>query len=163
MPENSQTIPETLYPTDSGLVIYDGLCVLCSSAVRFLLRIDKKKVLHFTSIKKTFASDHLNPEKRKSTQPESILYIENQKLYSGSEAIIMILIRIGSIWKSARLLRVIPLGFREFLYRIIAKNRYTIFGKKTTCDIPDEKHAARFLPEIDPDELVLLTKSTALN
>lgn len=163
MPENSQTIPKTHYPTDSGLVIYDGLCVLCSNAVKFLLRIDKRKVLQFTSIKQTLASDHQDKKKQKSTQPESILYIENQKLYSGSEAIIMILVRIGSIWKSARFLRVIPLGFREFLYRIIAKNRYTIFGKKTTCDIPDEKHAARFLPEIDPDELVLMTKSSALN
>jgi len=163
MPDNSQTIPKSHYPTDSGLVIYDGLCVLCSNAVKFLLRIDKRKVLQFTSIKQTLASDHQDPKKQKSSQPESILYIENQKLYSGSEAIIMILVRIGGIWKSARLLRIIPLGFREFLYRIIAKNRYTIFGKKNTCDIPDEKHAARFLPEIDPDELVLMTKSSALN
>jgi predicted DCC family thiol-disulfide oxidoreductase YuxK len=163
MPENSHTIPKKQYPTDSGLVIYDGYCILCNSAVKFLLRIDKKKILHFTSVKQTLNSDNNEPEKYKNTQPESILYIENQKLYSGSEAIIRMLTRVGGMWKSARFLRIIPLTFREYIYMIIAKNRYTIFGKKTTCEIPDEKHVARFLPEIDHDELVLLTKSTALD
>jgi len=38
-----------------------------------------------------------------------------------------------------------PKNIRDFLYRLVAKYRYRIFGKYESCRIPDEEEKDRFL------------------
>lgn len=133
----------------TNLVIYDGKCRFCSWSVRFLLSIDKKKILKFTT---------LMPEKNQNSgiTQESILYIENNHLYAQSEAVIRILNRVGGLWKMALVFLAIPPGIRDFFYRLMAKNRYRIFGIQENCELPDPENADRFIPELPEAELLAL-------
>ena len=90
----------------------------------------------------------------KSLMENRIVYIENEQLFTESEAIVRILSRIGGVWKPlAAMLSFIPRKWRDYLYRLIAKHRYRIFGKKKQCYITPIKYADRFVPEIDMEKI----------
>jgi len=139
-------------------VIYDGICRLCSGSVKFLLSIDKRKVLKFTTLTPIKNSDP-DVEKINNFQDrESILYIENKILYTESEAVIRIFNRIGGLWKIAMIFLIIPSVVRNFFYRLIARNRYKIFGVLDSCELPGPEYAGRFIPEISEAELQTLMR-----
>lgn len=140
--------------TANSLVVFDGFCVLCSASVKFLLKIDKNESLKFTTLRSGHSSDDHEKPGIKSSQSASIIYIEEEKVYTESEAILRILSRIGGIWKPvAALLGFIPRKWRDYLYRLIAKHRYRMFGKREQCFIAPGKHADRFVPEIDMENI----------
>jgi predicted DCC family thiol-disulfide oxidoreductase YuxK len=41
--------------------------------------------------------------------------------------------------------RILPRGLRDWLYRLVARNRYRWFGKSDTCMLPTPELRARFL------------------
>ena len=148
----SSAIP--LIKNGHGLVIFDGFCVLCSATVKFLLKIDKNKLLEFTTLHPLTSPDDQKEAGIKSAQPSSVAYIEEGEVYSESEAILRIFLRIGGIWKTvAILLKLIPRKWRDYLYRLIAKNRYRVFGTKKQCFIAPEKYSDRFVSKIENEDI----------
>ena len=140
--------------TGHGLVVFDGFCVLCSATVKFLLKIDKNKILKFTTLRQLASADGRKESGMQSKQLSSVIYIEEGEVYTESEAIVRIFRHIGGIWKPmAMLLGFIPRKWRDFLYRLIANNRYRIFGQKTQCFIAPKEYDNRFVPEIDEEEI----------
>ena len=145
-----------LSPVDSsdktarGLVVFDGFCVLCSASVKFLLKIDKNKILQFTTLRTPSSSNG----DENTEIPSTVIYMENNQVYTESEALVQLLKRIGGMWGTiAAMLRIIPRKWRDYLYRLIATHRYRIFGKKKQCFIAPEKFTDRFIQEIDVEEI----------
>jgi predicted DCC family thiol-disulfide oxidoreductase YuxK len=68
-----------------------------------------------------------------------------EHLLARSDAIIYVLSQLPGIWKFARAGRVLPRFFRDGLYKIVARNRYRVFGKHDSCMLPDPKHRHKFL------------------
>ena len=140
--------------TNSGLVVFDGFCVLCSATVKFLIKIDKNKLLKFTTLRSDPSRDNRNVNGIGTGQPASVIYIEKGQFYTESEAIIHLLKRLGGIWGMlSAIIRHIPRKWRDYLYRLIARNRYQIFGKKNQCFIPSNNYTDRFIPEMDMEEI----------
>lgn len=140
--------------TAHGLVVFDGFCVLCSSTVKFLLKIDKNKILKFTTLHHFPSSDGNEEASTSSKQADSVIYIENGIVYTESEAVVHLLKRMGGIWKPvSSMIRFIPRKWRDSMYRLIARNRYRVFGQKKQCFIAPKKYADRFFPEIDMEEI----------
>ncbi|MGB3226637.1 MAG: DCC1-like thiol-disulfide oxidoreductase family protein [Saprospiraceae bacterium] len=128
-----------------GIVFYDGECILCSKWIYFLSKADKKKKLLFASLDRF-------PELTKGFElikdvdlPDSIYYFKNNQLYYYSKAILKILMDLGGFWKIFSILYLIPKVLRDSIYKWIARQRYSIFGKRTSCSIPDEFEKSRFL------------------
>lgn len=137
MTDKEQNITKLHMLAQTSLVVFDGYCVLCSRTADFLLNADRGKKLSFAVVK--------FPEKTSQiTSDDTVLYIENNKLYSHSEAIIKILIRTGGIYRLATILLVFPKGFRDLIYNIIAKNRYRWFGRRQQCRMFPEAETNRF-------------------
>ena len=79
-----------------------------------------------------------------SANLNSIVYIKDEKYFLKSSAILYTLRDLGGVWKFFFILIVIPKFIRDFLYNLIAKSRYRIFGKKESCMIPNPKISVRF-------------------
>lgn len=130
-------------PGSKGLIVFDGYCFLCNNTVKFLLRIDKKEKFLFT---------HFESDTWKSLAPstpfkaDSIVYVTGNNHYIQSEAVLKILSELGYPWKVLNFIKFIPFNWREKLYRLIARNRYHIFGKRETCSVPGPRYSHRFLP-----------------
>ena len=114
---------------EQTILYYDGLCVLCNKSMRFIINRDRKK-----QFKIGFLDELKNQDKQ-----DSVVLIHKGIKYNYSNAVIKSLILIGGIYKLAALLFIFPKSLRDFVYKIIAKNRYKWFGKHNTCPtLPQE-------------------------
>jgi len=130
---------------DHPIIFFDGVCGLCNSFVDIILRADKKGIFRFSPLQGDTAKKYL------AEQPEepgdwSIVYIDENNIYEQSDATLKILERLGGIWGLLSIFSFLPRGFRNYIYRFIAVNRYKIFGKRDTCRIPTEQEKERFMP-----------------
>jgi len=128
-------------PHGEYVVIFDGECILCNRCVDILLRLDIRKRLRYTTSQGKFAKTH--PIK---IQIDSITFLENGIFHYKSTAILKILRSLGGIWIIANIFYIIPRFMRDFIYDIIAKHRYNIFGKMASCRIPNNDELNVFLP-----------------
>ena len=132
------------------IVLYDGVCGLCNRLVQFLLKRDNRDRLRFASLQSEFAAPLL---KRHSADPHDLdtVYVvidygqPGERLLARSDAILFLLSQLGGIWKLLGIGRVLPKAFRDAAYRIVARNRYRVFGKHESCLLPEPKHRNKFL------------------
>lgn len=130
---------------DGPVVFFDGVCNLCNASVQFILKRDRAQVFRFAPLQgETFLSLQ---HPAKNSAPDSIVLLENGKLYTESVAVLRIAGRLSFPWRLLALPGWLLPGFvRDPLYRCIARNRYRWFGKKETCYLPTAELKARFLP-----------------
>jgi predicted DCC family thiol-disulfide oxidoreductase YuxK len=127
------------------IIFFDGECNLCNGFVDLLLQIDRDAIFYLTPLQgKTAAT--LLPPLPVDREAWSIFYLDEQQLYSQSDAAIQIAKRLGGLWMLLSFTQLFPIPFRNHLYRIIASNRYRWFGQRPTCRIPSNQEQNRFLP-----------------
>lgn len=125
------------------IVFFDGVCNLCQGSVRYLIKYDKKGVLKFTSLQGNYAKDFVNETEIQSMQ--SILFFDGKMLHKNSTAVLKLSRLLGG-WHQLLLLGyILPRFFRDWLYNIVAKNRYRWFGKRDQCMLPSKGFENRFL------------------
>ena len=125
------------------IVFFDGVCNLCQGSVRYLIKHDKKGVLKFASLQGNYAKDFVNETEIQSMQ--SIIFFDGKILYKKSTAVLKLSSLLGG-WHQLLLLGyILPRFVREWLYNIVAKNRYSWFGKKDQCMLPSKGFENRFL------------------
>lgn len=125
------------------IVFFDGVCNLCQGSVRYLIKHDKKEVLKFASLQGNYAKDFVNETEIQSMQ--SILFFDGKMLYKKSTAVLKLSRLLGGWYQLLLLGYILPRFFRDWLYNIVAKNRYRWFGKKDQCMLPSIGFKNRFL------------------
>jgi predicted DCC family thiol-disulfide oxidoreductase YuxK len=128
------------------VVLYDGVCHLCDGTVKFLLKHDKKEALHFAALQSEFTKSILKSHSLSVLEtPETILFLDGENLYTHSEAVFQILKSLPAPWSWLHALSLLPASLTDFVYKIIAKNRYNWFGKEDQCLLPHPQWKERFL------------------
>ena len=128
------------------IVFFDGECSLCSSTVRFLLRYNHKGNLSFSSLQSvTGLKIAAIASKITEQQPDTILFLIDDKLFEYSTAALKIAEHLSFPWKSVTVFYLIPAFIRDSIYRFIAKNRYSWFGKEPFCTTGNKEYSARIL------------------
>ncbi len=127
------------------IVFFDGVCGMCNRFVDFLLPRDHRGVFLFAPLQGETARERLDAADVENIS--TIVLIDEQGVYRRSTAVVRILCRLGLGWKiTGFLLAMIPRPLRDLGYRLVARYRYAIFGKKETCRMPTLEERARFLP-----------------
>lgn len=122
------------------IIIFDGICGLCNKSVDMLIKLDKKKKFLYTSLQGEFIKTlNIDPK------VESIIYYENGEIFYKSTAILKIFRSLGGIWILTNIFYIIPRVIRDFVYDLIAKYRYTIFGEMLQCRIPKKEEEELFI------------------
>lgn len=127
------------------IIFFDGYCNFCNSQVNNILSIDKKNIFHFSALSSKFAINSLKGKIDKKSIGKSIVFLNNGIVYTKSEAVIMILSEIGGFYNLFSFFKIFPSFILDFFYNIIAKNRYTWFGKSENCFIPSKEISSRFI------------------
>ncbi|HKI49239.1 MAG TPA: thiol-disulfide oxidoreductase DCC family protein [Desulfobacteria bacterium] len=130
--------------TPSPVVLFDGVCKLCNDSVKFILQRDSKGRLKLASLQSDYGRAILEKHGKSSDPMDSIMLLEGDRLTAKSTAIIRISKYLDGMWPLCMITLVIPRFIRDFLYDIIAKNRYRWFGKYETCRLPDPEFEDRF-------------------
>jgi|SRR5210317_1574047 len=129
----------------TAIILFDGICLLCSSTVRFIMKNDSKNRFAFASLQSDAAKEILLQFPAKKNILESLILIEDGNLYESSAAVLRIGKKLGWKFKWIYLAHLIPFKLRERLYFWIARNRYRWFGKRASCYLPSEKEKSKFL------------------
>ena len=133
------------------IILYDGVCGLCNRLVQFLLKHDKQGRLRFASLQSDFAAKVLQRHGIDPKDLDTLHVIENyeqpgERVLQRSDAILRAGRELGGFWSvSAATATVIPRALRDVVYRLVARNRYRVFGKYDTCMLPEPNQRSRFL------------------
>lgn len=132
-------------PPDAPIILFDGVCHLCSASVRFVIRRDPHARCRFLPIqsgrgREIYRAHGLDPEK-----PDTLLVLAGGKVLLRSDAAIAIGRELGFPWSIASVGRILPRSLRDALYDFIAQRRYRWFGKDASCLVPTPEVRSRFL------------------
>ena len=76
---------------------------------------------------------------------DTYLFLADGRAYSMSEGYFQLAKRLGGIWRLFAMGRIVPRPVRDFVYRMIARNRYRWFGKTRACALLTPGQKARLL------------------
>lgn len=130
-------------PKESGIVYFDGVCSVCNGFIDFLITRDDNHSLQYATLQGETAQKNLSTDLYKDI--DSLIFQTSKKIYTQSNAALMSISSLGGFWKFALWLRLIPKFIRDTIYKTIAKNRYTWFGRRDTCRMPTENERGRIL------------------
>jgi predicted DCC family thiol-disulfide oxidoreductase YuxK len=128
-----------------NIVLFDGVCNLCNGLVRFIIKRDRNGKFKFASLQSEIGQQWLLRFGLAKNEFESFVLIEGDKYYVKSAAALIMLRGLGGIWKVFYVFILVPRPVRDFMYDLIAKSRYKIFGKRNICMIPTPELKERFL------------------
>lgn len=130
---------------NKSIILFDGVCILCNNLVEFIIKHDKKEQFLFASLQSDVAKEILLQFDLKKIDADSIILVENEKLYVKSTATLKIAKNLNGFIKIAYVGILIPSFFRDIVYHYIAKNRYKWFGKKDQCFVMNDCNKKRFI------------------
>lgn len=126
------------------IVLFDGVCNLCNSSVQFIIKKDPKGYFKFASLQSEVGYDLLT-QYGLNQNMDSIVLIENKTIYMRSTAALRICMKLHGFWKFLAIFLIVPPSIRDFLYKIVANNRYHWFGKRDSCMLPTPEMKNRFI------------------
>ncbi|MCA1054432.1 thiol-disulfide oxidoreductase DCC family protein [Rossellomorea aquimaris] len=127
-----------------SIILFDGVCNLCSHAVQFIIERDPKGNFRFASLQSN-AGERLRREHGIQASTDSIVLIKDGRAYVESTAALRVASGLKWPWKAFTVMLVIPRPIRDRLYQWVAKNRYKWFGKKDSCMMPSKETKDRFI------------------
>jgi predicted DCC family thiol-disulfide oxidoreductase YuxK len=134
----------------SATILFDGVCNLCNGFVQFVIRHDARGYFRFAALQSELgqallAAHGQPPAAAQLASPDSVILLDNGKLYSHSTAVLRIAQQLDGPWRLAVVGRLLPPGWRDVLYRFVARHRYRWFGRQESCLMPTPALRERFL------------------
>jgi len=128
----------------SSIVLFDGVCNFCNDSVNFIIRHDRDNKFKFATLQSDIGQE-LRAEYNVGEDIDSIVLIENDQAFTHSTAGLRIAKALGGIWSLGYVYIIVPAVIRDWFYKLFAKYRYRLFGKKEVCMIPTPDVRERFL------------------
>ncbi len=128
-----------------SLVLFDGVCNLCAKSVRFVLRHEMSSTLRFTPVQSSTGNRLMRELGLNPKDAESFVLITGGSAFVRSDAAIHLSAFLRGGWRLIGWIRIIPRPIRDWLYGVIARNRYKWFGQSDVCLVPTPELSARFI------------------
>ena len=134
-------------PKDKRLILFDGVCNLCNSSVLFVIKRDRHHKFLFAPLQSEVGEQIINAFNIDTEETDSIILYnpETNRIYHKSSAALHVAKALRFPVNIMRVFFIIPRGLRNWVYDIIARNRYRWFGRKDSCMIPTPELQAKFV------------------
>lgn len=127
------------------IIVFDAECILCSANAQFVLTHDKAARFRLASMQGEAGSALFRRHGIDPADPDTLIVVDGDRVLRDSDAILAIYAGLGWPWRAASGLRLVPRTVRNRVYRLIARNRYWLFGRSDGCFVPLPEHRARML------------------
>lgn len=141
----TETKAAEILRTHEKIILFDGICHLCSGNVRFIFKRDKTGSIMFCPVQSDTGSLLLQHVGLPVDRHETVVFIDKGQAFLKSDAVIHMWKHLRFPWPLLTLARFCPAFIRDAVYLAIARNRYSWFGKRETCMVPNNELAKRFL------------------
>ena len=135
---------------DRPVLLYDGVCGLCNKTVQFVLSHDRRGTLLFAPLQSNFGQSVVARHPALQNV-DSVVLVEpspgagGERVFTRSTAALRVVSYLGGVWKILLVAYIIPRPVRDWLYDLVARYRYRLFGRYDTCLLPPPEVRARFL------------------
>ncbi len=131
------------------VLLYDGVCALCNTTVRLILRHDRRGLVQFAALQSPYGQA-VAARHPVIQQIDSVVWLEpgvagQERLWMRSDAALRVAAYLGGVWRLWLVAAIIPRPLRDWVYDQVARYRYRLFGRYATCPIPPAEVRARFL------------------
>ena len=133
------------FPDDRPLIVFDGECVLCSANARFVLRRDRADRFRLTTAQGPLGQALYGHFGLPTDEYETMLVLAGGRLLTESDAALAIAAGLGWPWRAAVAARLFPKRLRDALYRLVARHRFRMFGRRAVCWAPEPGERGRIL------------------
>lgn len=130
---------------DGPIIVFDALCVLCSSNAQFVLRHDRDRRFRLASVQGPVGARLCRDHGIDPAAPETMIIVDGDRVWRDSDAVLAIYAACGWPWRASAILRFVPRPIRDGLYRWVARNRYRLFGRRETCWLPSDSDRHRIV------------------
>ena len=111
--------------------------------MQFIIERDPRGYFHFASLQSTLGKELI--DKYTLDSVDSLILIKDEKAFIYSDAVLHIAKGLSSWHRHLYFFRFLPQWLRNRLYKLVAKYRYNVFGKKEQCMMPSNEIMSRFL------------------
>ncbi len=136
--------PRPVAGVADGTILFDGVCVLCSFWVQYVIRHDPAARFRFLAIQSEAGQELAQRLSINPGNPETNVVILGGTAYFKSDGAIEVIARLSGT-SGLRVLRHVPAPLRDALYDWVARNRYRLFGRRRTCLVPSESVRRRLV------------------
>ena len=126
------------------VMLFDGVCVLCSASVRFVLAHERAHDIRFIALQSGEGRALALAHGLDAGDPASFLFADDTGAFTKSSGVIALARHLRRPASVLAWLRLVPRPLRDWIYDRIARNRYALFGKREACLMPDDALRARF-------------------
>ena len=130
---------------DHSIILFDGVCNFCNYWVNFTIDRDEKNIYKFAALQSEQGQILLQQYNLNLTKIDSFILIRGENVFTKSTAALMISRTLSGPVKIIYPFIFLPKFLRDFIYGLIGKNRYKLFGKRDVCRVPGEKEKEKFL------------------
>ena len=135
--------------TSTNIVLFDGVCNFCNKWVDIMLQLDTEKKFRFCAIQSPKGRDLVKQIGRNPDELTSVILIksiENCDVHLKSDAVLKVTEQLGFFWfLFSNINSLLPLFIRNAVYDMVARNRYSISGKRNKCRCADDNYSDRFI------------------
>jgi predicted DCC family thiol-disulfide oxidoreductase YuxK len=129
----------------SAIILFDGVCNFCNGSVNFIIERDPEGYFKFAPLQSEIGEQLLRENGVDKAETDSVVLIEDGKVYTHSTAALRVARKLSGGWRWFYHLIYVPRFIRDAAYKLFAKYRYKLFGKKDECMLPSPEIRARFL------------------
>lgn len=130
---------------DGPIIVFDGICLLCSANAQFVLKHDRRARFRLAAIQSPAGAGLCRRFGIDPADPATLIVVTGGEALTESAAVMAIARGLGWPWRAATLFRLVPRPLRDRLYRAVARNRYRLFGRRETCWVPRPEYRHRIL------------------
>jgi predicted DCC family thiol-disulfide oxidoreductase YuxK len=127
------------------VILFDGVCNLCNGLVNWVIDHDKNGVFKFASLQSAYGRQMIEKFNMRGNYLDTLVLVDEENVNLRSSAVLIILKYMGGVYALAYGFIIVPAFLRNFIYNVVAKNRYRWFGKRDTCRVPTPELKNRFL------------------
>jgi len=131
--------------SNSHIVVFDGVCNFCNTAVNFIIKRDPEAKFVFTPMQTKLAKELMSKYQVNNVGVDTFLLIKDDKCFMWSSAALEITKDLSGAWFVFLVFKIVPARIRDFFYKVFARNRYNLFGRKATCMVPTKEVKSRFI------------------
>lgn len=132
---------------EKKILLFDGLCNLCTGLVIFVIKRDKDGKIRFGSLQSDEGKEYLKRLGLRHEKIQTFVLIEKDNYFLKSDAALRLFRTLDGFWPCLYFLIIVPKSVRDFVYSFIAGRRYEWFGRKRECMVPSPDLKNRFLEQ----------------
>lgn len=127
------------------VILFDGVCNFCNATINFVIDHDRANRFVFAPLQSETGRQLLQTNGLDNAKLDSVVLLKNGVVYHKSDAALQIARQLDGPWPLLYVFRILPRFLRNFVYDIVARNRYRWFGRRDSCRMPSPELRQRFL------------------